>query len=121
MLCRCDLVVLGLGINTQLPQLFVKVLHVSGNSCLDGAEVVVLKLLTLRCGCTEQCPACEDQILSVRIHLSVNEEVFLLGTHVCHNSCCIGTEQLENSQCRTVNSFHRPQQRCFLIQCLTVV
>ena len=45
-----DLVVLCLSKHAELPQLFVELLHERGNSRLDCAEVVVFKLLALRCG-----------------------------------------------------------------------
>ena len=120
-LSRCDLVVLGLGIDAQSPQLLVKVLHVCGNSCLDSSEIVVIKLLTLWCRCAEKSPACKDKVFSVRIHLSVDEEILLLGTCVCDDSCCVRAEQLEHSQCRLVDSVYRAQQRSFLVQCLAAV
>ena len=76
---------LGLGIDAQLPQLAVQILHKVGYSLLDVAEVMILQLLTLRRHCTEQSSAGEDQILTLIVGLLVYQEVFLLrsdaGTH----------------------------------------
>ena len=49
MLSGSNLVMLSLGVDTKLPELFIKVGHVLMNSVLDITEVVVFKLLTLRC------------------------------------------------------------------------
>ncbi len=45
---RCDLVVSRFGEDAQLPKLFVQLSHIGRNARLDGAEVVVVHLLTLR-------------------------------------------------------------------------
>ena len=57
------LVVLGLGEDAQLPQLFVQVLHVCLDPGLDGAEIVVVQLLALGRLRAEQGAASVDQIL----------------------------------------------------------
>ena len=54
MLAGSDLVVLGLGRNTQLPQLFVQLLHERGNFGADDAEVVLFQLLTLGRGSADR-------------------------------------------------------------------
>ena len=46
-LAGSDLVVLGLGGNAQLPQLFVQLFHERGDLGADGAEVMLLQLLAL--------------------------------------------------------------------------
>ena len=53
MLAGSYFVVLGLGGDAQLPQLFVQLLHESGDLGADDAEVVLLQLLTLGGRCAE--------------------------------------------------------------------
>ena len=62
MLAGGDLVVLGLGGDAQLPQLLVQLLHKAGDDGADGAEVVLLQLLTLGRGRAEQRAAAQHQI-----------------------------------------------------------
>ena len=45
-LARCDLVVLGLGEDAQLPQLLVELLHESSYTRTECAEVVIIHFLT---------------------------------------------------------------------------
>ena len=47
MLCRCNLIVLGLGCNSQLPALFIYFFHICGNSLTDGSEIMVIHLPVL--------------------------------------------------------------------------
>ena len=58
-LCRCNFVMLCLSKNTELPEFFVEILHVSGYSRLDGTEVMIFELLALRCFCSEKCSSNE--------------------------------------------------------------
>ena len=64
-LCRCYLIVLCLGSYTKLPQLNIQVFHVCTNSLTDGAEVMILQLLTLRSRCAEKGTSCKDQVFSL--------------------------------------------------------
>ena len=64
MLAGGYLVVLGLGGHAQLPQLLVQFLHERGHLGADHAEVVLLQLLALGRGSTEQGAAGEDQVLT---------------------------------------------------------
>ena len=57
-----DLVVLGLGEYAELPQLLVQLLHVSAHARAEGAEVVVVQLLTLGRLCAEERAAAQLQI-----------------------------------------------------------
>lgn len=81
-LCRGDLVVLCLSKHAELPQLFVELLHERGNSRLDRAEVMVFKLLTLRCACTEQRAARVNEVRALIVELFIDKEIFLLGPTV---------------------------------------
>ena len=64
MLTGSNFVVLGLGGNAQLPQLFVQLLHKLGDLGTNDTEVVLFQLLTLGRGSTEQGAAGEDQVLT---------------------------------------------------------
>ena len=64
MLTGSNFVVLGLGGNAQLPQLFVQLLHKLGDLGTNDTEVVLFQLLTLGRGGTEQGAAGEDQVLT---------------------------------------------------------
>ena len=122
MLCRCNLVVLRLGKNTKLPQLFVQLFHVGSNSGLDGAEIVVIQLLTLGRFGAEQGSAGKDQVLTLVIHGFVDEEILLFRTDRGGHMLDIAvSEELQNTQRLLVQCFHRTQQRCFLVQCFAAV
>ena len=111
------LVMLGLGQNAQLPQLLVQVGHVGRHTGFDGAEIVVVHLLTLGRLRAEQSAATEDQILALVEHLAVHQKILLLradgGTDAFH---ILVAEQVEDAHGLLVQGLHRAQQRCFLIQ-----
>lgn len=86
MLRRSNLVVLCLSKNTEFPKLIIKVSHESCNSCLDCAEVMVVKFLSFRSFCTKECSACVDKVFSLVINIFIYKEVFLLRTYCCCNS-----------------------------------
>ena len=86
MLAGGDLVVLGLGVDAELPELLVQFFHEGLDPGLDGAEVVILQLLPLgRLRPEERAPGV-DQILAFEIHVPVYEEVFLLRADVRHDT-----------------------------------
>ena len=74
-----NLVVLGLGVDAQLPQLFVEILHKGGDPGLDGAEVVVIQLLPLGGLGTEEGAAAELQVFALVVERFIHQEVLLLG------------------------------------------
>ena len=78
-------VVLGLGENPQLPQLLIQFLHVGCHPGLNGAEVVVLQLLAFGGLGPEEGPAGEEQVLPPVIHILVDEEILLFGSHLADN------------------------------------
>ena len=119
MLCRCNLVVLGLSQQAVLPQLNVEVSHECGDARLDGAEVMIFHLLTLRAHCAEQGAAGEDQVLALVVILLVNQEVFLLRTYGGGNALDILAEQLHHAACLLADRVHGAQQRGLLIQRFT--
>lgn len=57
-----DLVVLGLGEHTELPQLLIELLHVSTHAGTKRAEVVVIELLTLGGLGAEEGAAAQTQV-----------------------------------------------------------
>ena len=77
MLAGSNFVVLGLGGNAQLPQLFVQFLHKLGDLGTNDTEVVLFQLLTLGRGGTEQGAAGEDQILTGLVILLLNKDCLL--------------------------------------------
>ena len=119
---RCNLVVLCLGEDTELPQLFVEVLHVLRDSWLDCSEVVIIKLLTLwRLG-SEESSSGKDEVFSLLIKLLGNEEVFLLGSHgSSHALDGVVSEELEYSERLLIERFHGAEQRGLLVKSLSAV
>ena len=70
MLCLCR--------DSELPELFIKVMHECGYLWLENTEVVILHLLSLRSAGTEKCTACKKKVQSVLVKILVDEEVLLL-------------------------------------------
>ena len=64
-LCGSHFVMLCLGGYAQLPQFNVQILHERTDSLADSTEVMILQLLSLGCGCTEQGTSCEDQVFTL--------------------------------------------------------
>ena len=120
-LCRCNLVVLGLCQQTVSPQLLIQLGHEGCNTRLDRAEVVILHLLTLRAHCAEQGAAGEQQILALIEVLLINQEVLLLRSYGGGNALDILAEQLQDAACLRADDIHRAQQRSLLIQNLAGV
>ena len=104
---RSNLVVLCLSKNTEFPKLIIKVCHESGNSCLDCAEVMVVKFLSFRSFCTKECSACVDKVFSLVINIFIYKEVFLLRTYCCCNSrnICFA-EKIKNFASLCADSLH---------------
>ena len=111
-----NLVVLGLGKDAELPQLLIQLLHECGNARTDRAEVVVLHLLSLGRLCAEQGAAGENQVLTLRIVLFVNEEVLLLRADRCSHAANILAEQFKHAACLRADGFHRTQQRGLFVE-----
>ena len=120
-LARCNLVMLGLGEDTQLPQFLVKILHKGSYTRTECTKVVIVHLLTLRGHCTKQSAAGEDQVLALRVILAVDQEVLLLRAYGGGYTLNILAEQLEDAARLRADGVHRAQQRRFLIEDLTGV
>ena len=117
MLGRGHLVVLGPGRDAQLPQLHVQILHIRAHPLADGAEIVILQLLSLGCRRAEQGAPREDQVFPLQIPLSVHQEILLLRPNAGHH---LGgarvAEQPDDAQRLLADCLHGTEQRCLLIQ-----
>ena len=116
------LVVLGLGQNTQLPQLAVQIGHIGGHPGLDGAKIVVVHLLPLGGPGAEQGPAGKPQVPALGPHVRVHQEVLLFrahgGAYPLH--LCIA-KQPQHPQGLPVQGLHGAQERGLFVQGLPVV
>ena len=120
MLGRGHLVVLGFGQDAQLPQLLVQLLHESGNTGAEGAEIVIVQLLPLGGTGAEQSAAGIEQILALIVHLAVDEKIFLLRAHGSLDIGDLGVaEQAEDAHGLPVDSLHRAEEGGLFIQRLT--
>ena len=117
MLCGRDLVVFGFCEYAELPEFFVQVRHICGDTRLDRAEIVVVHFLTLGRLCTEQCSAGEHQIFAFFVHLLVDEEVFLFGSDGGADAFDVGVaEETEYAESLFVQRFHGTEQRRLFVK-----
>ena len=121
MLAGSYFVVLGLGRDAQLPQLFVQLLHESGDLGADDAEVVLFQLLTLGGRCAEEGAAGEDEVLTGLVVFFLNKEVLLLGADGGGDVIHILAEQLQDTDRLIGQCVHGTQQGGLLIQSLAGV
>ena len=115
-------VVLRLGVNAELPELLVQILHERRNARLDAAEVMIVQLLAFRRLGAEERAAGIDQVLALVIHRLVDQEVLLLWAdgraHGCH---VLVAEQVDHTQGLTVERLGAAQQRRLFIERLAAV
>ena len=117
-----DFIVLGLGIDAELPELLIEILHECRNARLDAAEIVIVKLLTFRRLCAEERAPGVDQILAAVIDIFVHEEILLLGAdRRAHGGHVRVAEQVDHAQSLTVERLRAAQQRRLFIERLTAV
>ena len=117
MLRGSHLVVLGLGQDAQIPKRFVQILHVSGNTGLDGTVVVVVQFLTAGGLGAEQGAAGGTQVFALVVQLLVHQEVLLLGTNLSDDALAlVVAEETQQTQSLTTHFVHGTQQGGFLIQ-----
>ena len=121
MLAGGNFVVLGLGGDAQLPQLFVQFLHKSGDLGADDAEVVLFQLLTLGRRCAEESAAGEDEVLTGLVVFLLDKEVLLLGADGGGDVINILAEQLQDADGLTGQCVHGAQQGGLFVQCLAGV
>ena len=121
-LCGSHLVVLCLGQDSQLPEFFIEFLHICLDAGFDGAEVVVLQFLALGSGCSEEGPACVDQVFSFLIILFIYQEIFLLRAYRClYGFHILISEEVHNPEGLAVDGLHAPQKRRFLVERVAAV
>ena len=116
------LIVLGLGVDTELPELLIEVSHISGNSRLEVGEVLVIEVLTLGGLCAEESSSGEDEVFTLVELFLIYEEVFLLGSDSRSNAGnVLVAEELEEADSGLAEGVHRAEQRSFLIERLTCI
>ncbi len=120
-LCGSNLVVLGAGGDAQLPQLVVQLLHEFGDLGTNHAKVMLLQLLALGGGMTEQGTASEDQILALLIILLADQEILLLGADGGGDMGAAFAKELQNLAGFGGDGLHGAEQGGLLIQCLAGV
>ena len=122
MLRGSHLIVLGLGQDSQLPQLGVQILHESLNARLDDAKVVVLQLLALgRLGAKEGA-ARHYQIGALAVDLLIHQEILLLRAHRGEHAHSLRiAKQPQDAQRLLVERLHGAQQRGLFVQRLAAI
>ena len=83
MLCRSNFIMFRFCRNTEFPELFVQIMHVSCNTWLQSSEIVIFHFLSFRSRSTDQCTSAEDQVLSLIVEVFVYKKIFLLRTYGC--------------------------------------
>ena len=118
---RSHLVVLRASRHAERPQLVVQFLHELVDGGADGAEVMLVELLALAGGVTEQGAARHDEILALGIGLLGHEEVFLLGAQRGHDALARLAEQSQHAVGLLLHRAHRAQKRRLLVEGLAGV
>ena len=121
-LSRGDLVVFRLGQDAQLPQLDVQLVHVSLDPGPNGAEILVIQLLSLGWLGAVKGPARDQQVLALLISVLVHQKVFLLRPHGgAHPLDVLVAEQLQDPHGLPVQGLHGPQKRRLFVQSFAAV
>ena len=119
---RRHFVMLCLGQNAQLPELFVQVFHKGRDAGLDHAEIVIIQLLALGRPGAEQGPAGEAQIGALFIHFTGDQKILLLRSDGGYDAPgAVISEQAEDSEGLFAEDFHGTEQGCFLVKGLSAV
>ena len=105
-LCGSHFVMLGIGINSELPELVVKLRHERFDTRLDCAVIMVAQLLSLRRTCAEKSPARIAQILAPVIHSLIYKEILLLRADGCLDALVFLTEELQNTHSLPAERLH---------------
>ena len=113
---------LGLCEDAELPELLVELLHVSRDSGLDGAEVVVVKLLTLGSLGAEEGPAGELEVLALVVERPVDQEILLLGSDGGDDAGHVGpAEEVKELDRFCADSLHGAEQGGLFVEHLAGV
>ena len=111
------LIVLGLAVNTQGPEVFVQVLHEGCYPGADGAVIVVVQLLTAGRLGTEEGAAGHPQVLPLVVHLLIHQEVLLLRADTGRDLAGLRvSEQPQDPDGLAAHIFHGPQQGGLFVQ-----
>ena len=96
------------GWDSEAPQLTIEIRHERNHAGLDGTEVVVIELLMLGRGTTEQGAPGLDQVEPLFIEITVDQEVLLLGTQRRHSTLVFGVDAKEGAEAQNlrVQGFH---------------
>ena len=121
-LCRRYFIMLGFCRDSQLPQLFVQIMHIGRYTGLQSAEVVIFHFLTFWCRSPDQCASAEDQILSLIVELLIYQKILLLRTYGGIDMLYfIISEKMKNLYGFSVQSIHGTKKRSFFVQSLSAV
>ena len=93
MLTGGPLIVLGLGENAQPPQLLVQILLKLRDSGPDSGKVMVVQLLTLGSGRTEEGPTGKPQILPLGVQVLRQQKIFLLRAYAGDDPLRLGVAE----------------------------
>ena len=113
---------LGLGIDAQLPELFVQILHKCHNPRLDGTKVMVIHFLTLGRAGTEKGAPTKHQIFPCAVSLFVHKEIFLFRTDrgIGLGNILVAKE-FDDAHRLAIERFFGTQERGLFIECLSAV
>ena len=116
------LVVLGLGVDAELPELLVNFLHVVGDGLAHSAEVVLVELLALGGRRAEEGAAGEDEVRAGGVVVELDQEVLLLGAHGGnHLRDIVDAEAGKDALGLVADGLHGAQQRGLLVEGLAGV
>ena len=122
MLTGGALVVLGLAQNSQPPELLVQILHKGGDTGTDGAEIMIIQLLSLRGPGAEEGSSGEPEILPLGIKILGQQEILLLRADAGNHPAGFRiSKQPQDPHRLTGNLLHGAQKRCFLVQRFPIV
>ena len=111
------LVVLGLAVDAQGPEVFVQVLHIGCHPGADGAVIVVIQLLAPGGLGAEEGAAGHPQVLPLAVHLFIHQEVLLLRAYAGDDPAALSvSEQPEDPDGLAAHILHGPQQRGLFVQ-----
>jgi len=116
-LVRRHLVVARLGRDPHLVEFGLGVLHEGQHPLLDGAEIVVLKLLPLGRPRADEGAAGDAQVRTQIVESLVDEKILLLRADGGdHPAGAHYPKEGENLLCGAVDGLHRPQQRRLFVE-----
>ena len=81
MLCRSNLIVLGLCRNSQFPAFLIYFFHIRRNSLADSSQIMIIHFLPFRRHRTKKGTTGVHQILSLLKFIFIDQKIFLLRAH----------------------------------------